>query len=124
MIDHVTIYVNDLAASRNFYEKIFMPFNYKIAFGDENKFWAFDIGNGALFEIARHKSIDKLTSCHIAFRAKSQKQVQQFYDAGLAAGGKDNGTPGHSTQKHIMLLSSLIRTDITSRPFLITNTKI
>jgi SAM-dependent methyltransferase/catechol 2,3-dioxygenase-like lactoylglutathione lyase family enzyme len=94
MIDHVTIYVNDLAASKSFYEKIFMPFNFKIAFGDENKFWAFDIGNGALFEIAQYKNADKLTSCHIAFRAITQKQVHEFHEAGLAAGGKCNGAPG------------------------------
>jgi catechol 2,3-dioxygenase-like lactoylglutathione lyase family enzyme len=94
MIDHVTIYVNDLAKSKGFYEKTFLPFEYKISFGDAGKFWAFDIGNGALFEIAQYKNLDKLTSCHIAFRARSQKQVQQFYEAGLAAGGKCNGAPG------------------------------
>lgn len=94
MIDHVTIYVSNLAESKKFYEALFEPFNYKISFGYEEKFWAFDIGNGALFEIAQHKTNDKLTSCHIAFRASNQKQVQQFYEAGLAAGGKSNGAPG------------------------------
>ncbi|MBA3536570.1 MAG: VOC family protein [Tatlockia sp.] len=94
MIDHVTIYVNDLAKSKRFYEQTFLPFDYKIAFGDEGNFWAFDIGDGALFEIAQYNNFIKLTSCHIAFRARDQNQVQKFYEAGLAAGGKCNGVPG------------------------------
>jgi predicted lactoylglutathione lyase len=94
MIDHVTIYVYDLIKSKLFYEEIFVPFNYRLSFGDPEKFWAFDIGDGALFEIAQYKNADKLTSCHIAFRAKSKQQVQQFYEMGLAAGAKCNGAPG------------------------------
>lgn len=31
---------------------------------------------------------------HIAFRAESRAQVDEFYRAALAAGGKDNGKPG------------------------------
>ena len=94
MIDHVTIYVNDLVKSKHFYEKAFVPFDYKISFGKEGIFWAFDIGKGVLFEIAQYKNVEKLTSFHIAFRANSQQQVHQFHEAALAAGGKCNGTPG------------------------------
>lgn len=94
MIDHVTISVNDLAKSRAFYEKALIPFGYKVSFGKNGIFWAFDIGNGALFEIAQHKETTKVTSCHIAFRAKGEEQVRQFYTAAIAAGGKCNGAPG------------------------------
>jgi catechol 2,3-dioxygenase-like lactoylglutathione lyase family enzyme len=94
MIDHVTISVSDLSKSKTFYEKAFTPFFYQVIFGKEGIFWAFDIGNGALFEIAQSKDNDRLTSFHIAFRAKSQEQVQQFYEAAIAAGGKCNGAPG------------------------------
>jgi catechol 2,3-dioxygenase-like lactoylglutathione lyase family enzyme len=31
---------------------------------------------------------------HIAFRAGSRAAVDRFYDAALAAGGRDNGKPG------------------------------
>jgi len=88
MIDHVTISVSDLERSRAFYENAFTPFHYKVSFGEEGNFWAFDIGDSALFEIAQHKATDKLTSFHIAFRAENQEQVRQFYEAALAAGGK------------------------------------
>ena len=94
MIDHITIYVSDLTVSRVFYEKAFSPFNYQVSFGELNKFWAFDIGNGALFEIAQYQGEETLTPCHVAFRAKSHEQVQQFYEAAIAAGGKCNGAPG------------------------------
>ncbi|TIM65146.1 MAG: VOC family protein, partial [Mesorhizobium sp.] len=31
---------------------------------------------------------------HLAFQAKDRAMVDAFYQAGLAAGGKDNGAPG------------------------------
>ena len=98
MIDHVTIPVNDLVNSKIFYEKVFISLDYPISFGEEARFWAFDIGNGALFEISQYRESGQLTSFHIAFRAKSQKQVHQFYEVALAAGGKCNGAPGPRPQ--------------------------
>ena len=69
MIDHILIYVSNLSKSKDFYIKTFTPFGYSVSFGEEKSFWSFDIGNGAFFEIAQHNG-DKLTPCHIAFRAK------------------------------------------------------
>ena len=97
MIDHVLIYVTDLVKSKAFYEKAFFPFGYKVSFGQERSFWSFDIGNEALFEIAQSND-KKLTPCHIAFRAKSQDQVKEFYAAALEAGGQCNGAPGPRPQ--------------------------
>lgn len=94
MIDHITIAVENLSASKAFYEKAFAPFGFKVAFGDEGIFWAFDIGNGALFEIAQHKETTPLTPCHVAFRAKDQELVREFYSAAIQAGAKCNGEPG------------------------------
>ena len=34
------------------------------------------------------------TGAHIAFLAKNRKNVEDFYNAGINAGGKDNGKPG------------------------------
>jgi len=31
---------------------------------------------------------------HIAFIAENRKSVDEFYEAAIAAGGKDNGSPG------------------------------
>jgi predicted lactoylglutathione lyase len=36
-------------------------------------------------------------SGHVAFRAKDQASVDDFYKEALAAGGTDNGAPGYRT---------------------------
>jgi predicted lactoylglutathione lyase len=35
---------------------------------------------------------------HVAFACDNEETVKKFYEAGLAAGGKDNGGPGYRTQ--------------------------
>ena len=37
---------------------------------------------------------------HIAFRADSRTQVDEFYKAAMASGGKDNGPPGPRPHYH------------------------
>lgn len=92
MIDHVTIKVKNLEKSKKFYEKVFAPLGYKIAFGEEKSFWAFDIGNG-LFEIVQSGSKKSLTKVHVAFRVNKKDEVNKFYRAAMNAGAKDNGKP-------------------------------
>ncbi len=98
MIDHMTIAVSDLAKSKLFYERAFAPLGYELSFGEESVFWAFDIGNGCLFEIQQADSVSPLTRLHIAFRARSTAEVDAFYQAALEAGAKDNGSPGPRPQ--------------------------
>ena len=98
MIDHVLIYVTDLAESKSFYEKSFASFGYSFAFGEAGKFCSFDIGNGSLFEIAQSKEVGYITPCHIAFRANSKEQVDSFYKLAIEAGAKCNGKPGPRRQ--------------------------
>ncbi|TGQ53864.1 VOC family protein [Mesorhizobium sp. M1C.F.Ca.ET.193.01.1.1] len=94
MIDHITIEVSDLEKSKFFYEKAFSPFGYSLSFGKEGVFWAFDVGNGCLFEIQSTGEKPPLTHLHVAFRAKSKPEVDAFYLAALEAGAADNGAPG------------------------------
>jgi catechol 2,3-dioxygenase-like lactoylglutathione lyase family enzyme len=94
MIDHVTISVSNLRQSKIFYEAAFLPLGYKIAFGEEDVFWAFATGNGTLFEIAQYDGDTPLTSVHIAFRTEGSGKVRDFYQAAICAGGIDNGAPG------------------------------
>ena len=37
---------------------------------------------------------------HIAFRAKTREEVDAFYKAAMAAGGRDNGPPGIRAHYH------------------------
>ncbi len=97
MIDHVTLAVTDLEKSRVFYEKAFVPLGYRLSFGEDGTFWAFDTGNG-LFEIAQSRDKPPLTRVHVAFRARSRAEVDAFYEAALRAGAGDNGAPGPRPQ--------------------------
>ena len=98
MIDHVTMAVSNLEKSKHFYEQAFRPLGYSVAFGEEGQFWAFDLGNGFLFEICSAETQQALTNFHIAFRVASPDKVQAFYQAALAAGATDNGAPGPRPQ--------------------------
>jgi catechol 2,3-dioxygenase-like lactoylglutathione lyase family enzyme len=97
MIDHVTFAVSDLARIKRFYEQAFSPLGYRLAFGEDGRFWAFDIDDG-LFEIMQSADRPPLTRVHVAFRVKSKADVDEFYRAALAAGARDNGPPGPRPQ--------------------------
>ncbi|MCX8506983.1 MAG: VOC family protein [Alphaproteobacteria bacterium] len=100
MIDHIGIIVSDLETSQNFYTKalaplgisVVMTFQGHIGMGHEQKpeFW-FSQGkvSGQV-----HAPI------HLAFVAQNRDAVQKFYQAALAAGGKDNGAPGLRPHYH------------------------
>ena len=94
MIDHITISVRDAETSKRFYEKAFLPLGYNVSFGEDGVFWAFDVGDGALFEFSSYKKEKSPSSVHVAFRIDSDEKVRQFYQAALKAGAKDNGPPG------------------------------
>ncbi len=94
MIDHITFYVSDLKKSKEFYEKAFEPLGFKLSFGEEDIFWAFDVGKGCLFEIAQYRGETPLTHTHIALRVESHEKVQRFYKAAITAGASCNGKPG------------------------------
>ena len=93
MIDHITVAVSDLKNSKLFYERALEPLGYRLSFGKDGVFWAFDVG-GSLFEIQRSDSKPPLTRIHVAFRANSRAEVDAFYRAALEAGAMDNGAPG------------------------------
>ncbi|MER9250914.1 VOC family protein [Mesorhizobium sp. M0598] len=94
MIDHITVAVSDLQKSKLFYERAFGPLGYRLSFGKQGVFWAFDVGSGSLFEIQHSDSKPPLTRVHVAFRVNGRAAVDAFYRAALDAGGADNGVPG------------------------------
>jgi catechol 2,3-dioxygenase-like lactoylglutathione lyase family enzyme len=96
MIDHIGIPVTDLARSKQFFSLALAPLGYKVLYdfpratgmgtGVRSTFW---IGVG---EIGH--------SIHIAFVAADHAAVDAFYQAAIAAGGRDNGKPGIRAQYH------------------------
>lgn len=93
IIDHIGIPVTDMDRARAFYVKALAPLgiNELMAFDTENGTFA---GYGILkpdFWLAKGAAVDKI---HVAFAADSRAKVDAFYEAALAAGGRDNGAPG------------------------------
>lgn len=97
MLDHITVFVRDLARSRAFYDAALAPIGYAALYGfDATTPGAKLLGYGAKPKAAFwivEKSVPQ-TPLHIAFLAPSRAAVDAFYQAGLQAGGTDNGAPG------------------------------
>ena len=92
LIDHIQLVVADLAASRRFYEALFEVLEIPIGGSADTHFW-FD----ELFVSTPDspEALGELTGRHhLAFQARDRATVDAFYEAGLAAGGRDNGAPG------------------------------
>ena len=92
LIDHIQLVVADLAASRRFYQALFEGLEIPIGGSADTHFW-FD----ELFVSTPDspEALGELTGRHhLAFQAKDRATVDAFYEAGLAAGGRDNGAPG------------------------------
>jgi catechol 2,3-dioxygenase-like lactoylglutathione lyase family enzyme len=97
MLDHVGVPVSDFERSKRYYAQALSPLGYELimepsasaaGFGRLGKpnFW---IAQGAIGQ-----------AFHIAFAAEDRASVDAFYEAALAAGGRDNGGPGLRPHYH------------------------
>lgn len=103
MLDHTGFVVSDLAKARRFYDAIARPLGLAtVANGDQS----FLLGRSAQEPIPylwigtlrpsywAEGSRAGLNQTHVAFVAPDKAAVDAFYEAALAAGGRDNGRPG------------------------------
>lgn len=104
MIDHLGISVSDYEKSRAFYDAALAPLGATMmmvvpkehtgganvaGYGREKPdFWLSDVHREPT-----HKA-------HVAFAARNRMEVDAFYAAAIAAGGKDNGAPGPRLEYH------------------------
>jgi catechol 2,3-dioxygenase-like lactoylglutathione lyase family enzyme len=99
MPDHVSITVSDIDAAERFYDAIMQALDVVKVGRREN--W---LGYGerasaacpersfiAIYEGPAPEQGSRRRCC---FKAKSRTQVDAFWDAGIAAGGSDDGPPG------------------------------
>jgi catechol 2,3-dioxygenase-like lactoylglutathione lyase family enzyme len=97
MIDHTTAAVSDVDIAKRFYEQALKPLGYSLLMefpgaagfgGPDGKpdFWIGARGGHG--------------PTHVAFAAPDRASVDAFYEAALAAGGKDNGPPGLREHYH------------------------
>ena len=104
MIDHTGIGVADPKKSRHFYEAALGPLGYRVIMEIPVQ-----VTGGAVVlglgvppkpDFWLHQGTPQTPRVHIAFAAASREQVDGFYQAAMAAGGRDNGAPGVRPHYH------------------------
>lgn len=104
MIDHTGVEVSNPEKSRAFYEKALAPLGYRLMIEVPKQFTenlavlGFGVPPKPDFWVS--EGTPNEPRVHVAFRAENRKQVDEFYKAALAAGGKDNGAPGPRPHFH------------------------
>jgi catechol 2,3-dioxygenase-like lactoylglutathione lyase family enzyme len=92
MIDHIGFAVSNMERSKTFYVDALKP-----------------LGIGVVMEVTAEQTgadahagfgKDNKGGTHLAFTAPTRADVDSFYRAALAAGGRDNGAPGLRPHYH------------------------
>ncbi|HLH89617.1 MAG TPA: VOC family protein [Xanthobacteraceae bacterium] len=102
MLDHLGFGVSDYARSKTFYEKALAPLGIGVvmevtpAQGAEHDAVGFGKDGKPFFWFGRGDA----ARVHVAFATQSRAEVDAFYRAAIAAGGKDNGAPGLRPHYH------------------------
>ena len=96
MLDHMILTVSNVERSLAFYEAALKPLNIKFFLpykgeGDHPDLWGFGDGKRAFFWIKQGKPDP--ASIHWGFMAESNEKVDEFYEAAISAGAKDNISP-------------------------------
>ncbi len=115
MLDHVSIPVSDIRRSRLFYEQALAPLGYRLIHDFEHAVsfavsdgYGISSDPGGEFWIYQG-DVAPCPAVHWAFSAASRQVVALFYDAALAAGGKDNGKPGLRAHYHANYYAAFVR---------------
>jgi catechol 2,3-dioxygenase-like lactoylglutathione lyase family enzyme len=105
-LDHIGINATEYARSKAFYEKALAPLGITLVmeygkaagFGRNKKpdFW---IGEGKT-SFQKSEQLAPITPVHVCFAARTRAEVDAFYEAAIAAGGRDNGKPGVRAEYH------------------------
>lgn len=92
LIDHIQLVVEDLPATRRFYDAIFNVLGIPLGGTMDDAFWYDELFVSTAESAA---ALGELTGRHhLAFQASDRAMVDAFHKAALAHGGKDNGAPG------------------------------
>ncbi len=92
LLDHIQLVVENLPASRKFYEAVLKVLEIPIGGEAEDYFWADEL---FVSTSASRAAQGQLTGRHhLAFQARDRASVDAFHKAGLENGGRDNGAPG------------------------------
>lgn len=103
MIDHIGITVSDFEASKAFYDQAMAPLGASLLYMVPAEY----TGGSKVGGYGRDRPVFWLHEAtptgpgrHYAFTARSRAEVDAFHAAAIAAGGKDNGSPGLRPHYH------------------------
>ena len=105
MFDHVVFGVSDYAVSKAFFLKALEPLG--ITDVTEGSLGIEIVGTNKS-SLCMFQTEEKPARLHLAFTAKTRRQVEDFYRAALEAGGKDNGAPGLRPQYHARYYAAFV----------------
>jgi catechol 2,3-dioxygenase-like lactoylglutathione lyase family enzyme len=95
MIDHLSLGVRDLAASRRFYDAALAPLGYRCLSEDPTSLgYGRDAAVLWLLATGHPAAADPRPGLHVCFKAHDAASVDAFHAAALAQGGLDHGAPG------------------------------
>ena len=97
-LDHLNLFVADLASSRAFYESVLSPFGYEVVKEYEDIAVGFGDGDYAVLALLRAKG--EIQPTHLAFRVDRRSDVDRFHSIAMNAGAADNGPPGRRPHSH------------------------
>jgi catechol 2,3-dioxygenase-like lactoylglutathione lyase family enzyme len=103
MIDHTGLQVSDFARAKSFYGAALKPLGYKLMMevpGKESGAIDYAGFGDAKPDFWLARGTPNTPRLHIAFAAASRAVVDAFYQAAIAAGGRDNGPPGLRPHYH------------------------
>jgi catechol 2,3-dioxygenase-like lactoylglutathione lyase family enzyme len=92
MIDHTGIGVSDYQSSKAFYTAALAPLGITLIMEPMGAAAGFGADGRPFFWLEAGRT--PATEVHVAFLAEDRATVDAFHEAAVAAGGKDNGTPG------------------------------
>jgi len=99
MFDHVKFGVSDYAASKRFFLQALAPLGVSLGGEGEPSYGVELCGSGDA-SLCLFETQERPAPLHLAFKAETRAQVDAFYAAALAAGGRDHGSPGLRPQYH------------------------
>lgn len=104
MIDHTGVTISDAVKSRKFYDAALAPLGYKMLMEVPKEYtggkMVLGYGIAPKPDFWINEGTPQKPHVHVAIRAETHKQVDEFYKAALANGGTDNGAPGPRPHYH------------------------
>ena len=92
MLDHVGFGVSGYERSKAFYSEVLAPLDIELIMEPSGRAAGFGRAGRPFFWLEATRP--PATQVHVAFACDSRDVVDAFHEAGLAAGGSDNGAPG------------------------------